>query len=91
MSEAMTNAARHARAGEISVELNHEEGMVQAVVSDDGTGMLEPPGPLSHGIRSMVERADLLGGTLTISETSKETGGTTVRLAVPLSRFEVAQ
>jgi signal transduction histidine kinase len=91
VSEAMTNAARHARAGQISIELSHEDGVVQAVVSDDGTGIPEPAGRSSHGIRSMVERAELLGGTLTISATSNETGGTTVRLAVPLSRFEVAQ
>jgi signal transduction histidine kinase len=85
VSEAMTNAAQHAGAQQISVELSHGDGVVQAVVSDDGSGIADLPAPSGHGIRSMVERAEILGGTLTISPKNGDTQGTAVRLVVPLS------
>ena len=88
VSEAMTNAARHAEAQKITVQLGHGDGVIQAVVSDDGSGMPGPPGPAAHGIRSMVERAEILGGALTISATDEDSRGTTVRLVVPLSEAE---
>jgi signal transduction histidine kinase len=89
VSEAMTNAARHSGAQEIGVRLSYGDGVLQASVSDDGSGISTAPNPPGHGVRSMVERAELLGGTLTISESTDQDGGTTVRLAVPLSRLEV--
>lgn len=86
VSEAMTNAAQHAEAHQISVGLSHGDGVVQVVVSDDGLGMADLQVPSGHGIRSMVERAEILGGTLTISPTNADTRGTAVRLVVPLSQ-----
>jgi two-component system sensor histidine kinase UhpB len=91
VSEAMTNAARHAGAQKITVGLNHGGGVIQAVVSDDGSGMPGPPGPAAHGIRSMVERAEILGGTLTIAPTDEDLPGTTVRLVVPLPQPEAVR
>jgi two-component system sensor histidine kinase UhpB len=87
VSEAMTNAARHAGAQKIAVQLNHANSAIQALVSDDGCGIPGPPGPAAHGIRSMVERAEILGGSLTISSAG-QSAGTTVRLVVPLSELE---
>jgi signal transduction histidine kinase len=88
VSEAMTNAAQHAGAQQISVGLSYGDGVVQVVVSDDGSGMADLPVPSGHGIRSMVERAEILGGTVTISPTNKDTRGTAVRLVVPLDPGE---
>jgi signal transduction histidine kinase len=85
VSEAMTNAARHAGAQQIRVQLSHSERVVRVVVSDDGLGMPRPPTSSDHGIRSMMERAELLDGTLTISATNEDMRGTTVRLEIPLS------
>ena len=87
-SEAMTNAAQHAGAQRISLGLSHGDGVLQVVVSDDGSGMADLPVPSGHGIRSMVERAEILGGTLAILPTNEDTQGTAVRLAVPLSQSE---
>jgi signal transduction histidine kinase len=89
VSEAMTNAVRHSGAQAISVHLSYRKGVLQASVSDDGSGISTAPNPPGHGVRSMVERAELLGGTLTISGTPGQDRGTTVRLLVPLSRLEV--
>jgi signal transduction histidine kinase len=88
VSEAMTNAARHSGAQKIDVQLSHGDGVIEAVVSDDGSGMPSAPSRSAHGIRSMVERAEILGGTLTISAMSEAYPGTTVRLVVPLSQSE---
>jgi two-component system sensor histidine kinase UhpB len=87
-SEAMTNAARHSGAREISVRLSYGDGLLQAVVSDDGSGIPTSAEPSGHGIRSMVERADALGGSLTISSGSDQYKGTKVRLVVPLPKRE---
>jgi signal transduction histidine kinase len=85
VSEAMSNAARHSGAERIRVDLTHGDGIIQAVISDDGSGMPQPAGAAGHGLRSMAERAEILGGTLTISATNDDMKGTTVRFVVPLS------
>ncbi|GAA3901686.1 HAMP domain-containing sensor histidine kinase [Streptomyces lacrimifluminis] len=80
--EALTNAARHAEAGQVEVSLHHAgEAVVLAVVDDGrGTGVARE----GAGIRGMRERALLIGATLDV--TSPPQAGTTVRLTVPLLR-----
>ncbi|KOG37084.1 HAMP domain-containing sensor histidine kinase [Streptomyces resistomycificus] len=80
--EALTNAARHAEAGQVEVSLQHAgEAVVLAVVDDGrGTGVARE----GAGIRGMRERALLIGATLDV--TSQPQAGTTVRLTVPLLR-----
>ncbi|WP_314222834.1 HAMP domain-containing sensor histidine kinase [Streptomyces zaehneri] len=80
--EALTNAARHAEAGQAEVSLRHTaEAVVLAVVDDGrGTGVARE----GAGIRGMRERALLIGATLDI--TSEPQSGTQVRLTVPLLR-----
>ncbi len=60
-SEAMTNAARHAGASTVRVDIEHSDDIVIRVV-DDGCGT--PPARLGSGLRSMRERAEELGGTI---------------------------
>ena len=81
--EALQNALRHADAAHVAVRLRHEDGTVVLVVDDDGAGF--DPGDVtlrsrSLGLTSMEERAERLGGTLTIR--SAPGTGTTVRLEV---------
>ncbi|MBF0179909.1 MAG: AAA family ATPase [Magnetococcales bacterium] len=67
--EALTNVARHARAGSVSIDLLCAEGMWTLTVSDDGQGFaLEIRGDPSRcfGLGGMEERAVRLGGTLVI-------------------------
>jgi signal transduction histidine kinase len=83
IQEAMTNAARHSRASTLSVLLTIRQGRVQVIIEDNGCGF-DPEKMFragdSVGLHSMVERAELLGGTLTI-ESSEE--GTTVYVEAP--------
>ncbi len=82
--EALHNTVRHARANNVTIKMVCEGGRILKLeVSDDGVGFEtggEFPGHL--GLRSMRERAQRLGGTLTVE--SDPGKGTTVRAHVPL-------
>jgi signal transduction histidine kinase len=82
--EAMHNALRHADARRIDVVLVTHNGVTALQITDDGGGF-EPAtadgAGRGLGLASMRERAEAVGGTLTVS--SRPGGGTMVRLAVP--------
>ena len=80
--EAMHNTIKHARASRIDIRLAASAERTQLEIGDDGSGFVADgdfPGHL--GLRSMRERADAVGGTLTI--VSAPGTGTTVRADVP--------
>jgi signal transduction histidine kinase len=79
--EAMSNALRHSEAPQCVVRLRrgNEEGL-EVEVADDGLGMSGHQ-PRGTGLRSMRERAQAVGGSLTID--SRPGGGTRVLFSVP--------
>ncbi len=80
--EALTNVVRHAGATNAIVRLRQNGDRVLLSVEDDGTGF-DPDGEIDgdrHGVRGMVERAELIGGRLDIRR--PEAGGTVVELSV---------
>jgi signal transduction histidine kinase len=79
-SEAMTNAARHADASRVSVRLS-VNGDLAVEISDDGRGIADPV-PAGVGVSSMHERANELGGAVTIHR--PPSGGTRVVARLPL-------
>ena len=85
--EAITNAVRHARARRIHLEITFSRQSVTLRVEDDGCGFeghRSPADEDSHyGLITMRERAEELGGTLTI--TSAAGRGTSVEAVLPLS------
>jgi two-component system, NarL family, sensor histidine kinase UhpB len=78
--ESLTNVARHAQATQVTVSL--EEGVDSVVlgVVDDGRGFAGEPEE-HGGLRSMRERALLIGAALAIKPALS--GGVEVRLEVP--------
>ena len=76
--EALHNTVKHARASDVRVTLQFENSQMSVSVADNGLGF-DPDGqfPGHLGLRSMRERIEKLGGTLTI--TSERGLGTTVR------------
>ena len=79
--EALANALRHAEAEHVWVRLGAEDGRLVLEVRDDGVGF--DPGAAAVrsrrlGLTSMEERAQRLGGQLTLR--SEPGAGTTVRL-----------
>ncbi|HUF19754.1 MAG TPA: response regulator [Burkholderiales bacterium] len=89
VQEALTNAARHARASQIALELRVEPPMLRLRVHDDGEGF--DTGEIrarilqgsSAGIAGMEERVALVGGRLQVA--SMPGKGTTVTAEFPLS------
>lgn len=78
--EMLTNTVKHASATSVHIEVAVDDDAVRATVTDDGIGMA-PTGRQS-GIANLRERAERLGGTLSI-ESSHE--GTSVEWLVPTS------
>lgn len=83
VQEALTNVVRHAQATRADVLLERRDGRVIAMVEDDGVGFEHPRAASGQrlGLQGMRERAEMLGGTLTI-ETAPG-AGTTVLVEVP--------
>lgn len=79
--EAVTNVARHARAGSCSVRLEVDGGHLLVEVADDGVG-IPPEVEAGVGLVSLRERAAELGGRAEI--TCPSDGGTLVRAWLPL-------
>ena len=82
--EAITNAARHARASRIQVDLRQDADRVRLRVSDDGRGF-DVDAMLSaatghYGLTGMRERAARAGGSVTCRSSSS---GTIVEAIVP--------
>lgn len=80
--EALTNVARHARAGRAVVRLVRDDRDLLVEVTDDGTG-IAADAQAGVGLVSLRERAAELGGRSEV--TCPATGGTVVRAWLPLS------
>lgn len=79
----LTNVVRHAEASRVTIRLRTVGSMAVAEVSDDGVGF-DPDGVGAghHGLALMRQRAALAKGEFVVD--SRLTGGTTIRLEVPV-------
>lgn len=84
VQEAVTNAARHARASRISVVLERAGQDLVLLISDDGAGfdMKARTSAATLGLRSMEERVQAVGGSITID--SAPDLGTAIRARFPV-------
>jgi signal transduction histidine kinase len=80
VSEALTNAAKHAQASVVNVELDTHDAILQLAIRDDGIGGADPD--QGSGLVGLSDRIEALGGTLQI--TSPAGNGTTLLIQVPL-------
>jgi len=81
-AEALTNAARHARASRIETVVAVDDGDLCLTVRDDGRGLPATVRPGTQGLRSMRARARALGADLRIVG-GRGGAGTVVELRVP--------
>jgi two-component system, NarL family, sensor histidine kinase UhpB len=80
--EGLTNVARHAHASHVTISIEPGRDSVVLQIADDGRGFADRP--VEHGgLRSMRERALLVGGALAIKNGAD--GGVEIRLEVPSS------
>jgi len=84
--EAITNAMKHSGASQINVRLSGGPEAVQLAVEDNGAGFDPHVSTLSRGfgLISMQERADRIGGDLTIL--TNPGAGTKIHLLLPIPR-----
>ena len=80
VSEGLSNAAKHARASAVHVELKVENGVVEASIRDDGVGGADPD--RGSGLVGLKDRVEALGGTI---ETVSPAGqGTCLQARIPV-------
>ncbi len=81
--EALTNIAKYAKVRTVRVMLDYTDPQaVRLTIADDGQGFIghTPQPGHGHGLRTMRERAEALGGVLTVTSTPQ---GVTVFASVP--------
>lgn len=81
--EAVSNTVKHARADLVTVDVHVDGGHIVGEVVDDGIGLpaAVETGPGHLGLRAMRDRADVLGGEVSVRP---GTVGTEVRFSLPL-------
>ncbi len=89
VQEALSNVVRHSGASRARLRLTVDDGFVRAVIEDAGRGfsedrVAERGGGL--GLVGMQERAQMIGGRVTIESTPGE--GTRIRIDVPATATE---
>jgi signal transduction histidine kinase len=80
VSEAMTNAAKHAHASVVHVTVEAREHLLRVTVRDDGRGGADPGG--GSGLVGLKDRAEAMGGTLSLR--SPVDAGTSLQVDLPL-------
>ncbi len=93
VQESLSNVARHAEASMVQITLDFQPDHLEVKVEDDGLGF-SPPDPIDdlaaaghYGLIGMKERADAIGGRLSIM--SAHRSGTTIQLTVPVQSIQV--
>ena len=89
--EALENVALHARARHVKVNLTKSAGLVQLVIHDDGVSFDPEHPPASRkqknrlGLLDMCERANFVGGTMSVKGAPRK--GTTVTVQIPFGKI----
>jgi hypothetical protein len=68
VAEALTNAAKHARASVVDMDVTTDDETLTLKVQDDGVGGADPGG--GSGLVGLQDRVEALGGTITVDSTT---------------------
>ncbi len=82
--ESLTNTQRHAKAKNIWLDLNTENGSISLVAADDGVGFPPAMNGAGFGLRGLRERAAQLGGGFHLE--SRPGGGALLKFALPIEQ-----
>jgi signal transduction histidine kinase len=82
VQEALTNVARHARAHKVRIEVSGDNQVIEGLIEDDGRGFHPEFTHDTVGLVGMRERAEQLGGHLTVE--SVPGSGTRLSFRVPV-------
>lgn len=85
VQESLTNVRKHSKASSVRIEIRREEGNLLGTITDDGVGFnsgARARGEFPQfGLSTMRERAESVGGSLTVNSTPGT--GTVVRFVLP--------
>jgi signal transduction histidine kinase len=79
-SEAITNAAKHAGASLVRIDLEVQDSVLRLAVQDDGTGGADPDH--GSGLVGLRDRVEAIGGDLELTSPPGE--GTSLRVTIPV-------
>jgi len=91
LQEALNNVSRHSGAKEAWIRLRFQPERLELDVEDHGKGFAPVEGQTGIGLVAMRERAEILGGTLSVASLNGlQAGatGTVVKLRIPRARVE---
>ncbi len=80
VAEMLTNAAKHAHASTVHVDVARTDGVLHVSVRDDGVGGADPA--RGSGLVGLRDRVEALSGTIAVDSPSGE--GTAIEVALPL-------
>jgi signal transduction histidine kinase len=80
VSEALTNAAKHARASRVRVDVTARDTLVELSIRDDGVGGADAG--RGSGLIGLADRVETLGGALEIA--SPAGSGTSLHVEIPI-------
>jgi signal transduction histidine kinase len=80
VSEALANAAKHAKASEVSVQVGISGGVLRVDIRDDGVGGADPA--RGSGLIGLKDRVEATGGTFTVE--SRHGEGTRLLTELPV-------
>lgn len=83
VQEALANVRKHAKAEMVKIRLTPRNGVLNVRINDDGVGFRIKPRRGHFGLQTMRERAEVVGGGLTVSSTPGK--GTQVELWLPMT------
>jgi signal transduction histidine kinase len=80
VAEALTNAAKHARASQVTVRAEAEDANLHLSIRDDGIGGADSA--MGSGLTGLIDRVEALGGKMAVS--SQPGSGTSLLVEIPV-------
>jgi signal transduction histidine kinase len=86
VSEALTNAAKHAQASVVKIDVVEQDAILKLAIRDDGVGGADPS--QGTGLVGLADRVEALGGRLEI--VSPPRSGTSLSIEIPVEGHSAA-
>jgi signal transduction histidine kinase len=80
VSEALTNAAKHAQASVVKIDVVEQDAILKLAIRDDGVGGADPS--QGTGLAGLADRIEALGGRLEIVSPARS--GTSLSIEIPI-------
>ena len=80
VSEALTNAAKHAHASVVKIDVAEQDAILKLAIRDDGVGDADPS--QGTGLAGLADRIEALGGRLEIVSPARN--GTSLSIEIPV-------